>query len=195
MNDARSKIRDTIGEARQALAGMEGPAVEAIGSIAEAAIAVLKAGCTILVCGNGGSAADAQHIAAELVGRFRRKRPGLACVALTTDGSILTSVSNDLQFEQVFARQVEALGRSGDLLWAISTSGNSPDVLAAAKAARARGMKVVGMTGSAGGELAKLSDVCFQAPADRTDLVQLLHQVAYHAVCELVDQEFARGPE
>jgi D-sedoheptulose 7-phosphate isomerase len=146
----------------------------------------------VYVCGNGGSAADAQHIAGELAGRFRRDRPALACVALTTDTSVLTAVGNDFSYEQVFSRQVEALGRPGDVLWALSTSGNSPNVLAAARTAAGAGMKVVAMTGAAGGALGELADLCFRAPAERTDLVQQLHQLAYHVICEVIDEHFSK---
>jgi D-sedoheptulose 7-phosphate isomerase len=159
--------------------------------MAEALISAFGSGQAVYVCGNGGSAADAQHLAGELAGRFRRARKPLACVALTTDSSVLTAIGNDYSFEQVFSRQVEALGKPGDVLWALSTSGNSPNVLSAARAARAKGMRVLAMTGQSGGELAGLSDVCLRAPAQRADLIQQLHQLAYHIICELIDEHFA----
>lgn len=151
----------------------------------------LRAGGKVLICGNGGSAADAQHIAAELVGRFRRSRAALPAIALTTDTSTLTAVANDLAFEQVFARQVEALARRGDVLWGLSTSGQSPNVLAAARAARTCGCRVIGFTGAGGGALAELCDVVFRAPHAASDRIQEAHQLAYHYVCERVEAAWA----
>ncbi len=151
--------------------------------------AALKAGGRVLFCGNGGSAADAQHLAAELSGRFEMNRPAMAGLALTTDTSALTAIANDFGYESVFARQVEALGRPGDVLYAISTSGNSPNVLAAAKAARALGMSVVGVTGAGGGKLAGLSDVLLDVPAAKAARVQELHIAVGHMVCGIVEGE------
>ena len=186
------KIGEMIDDLVAAVARLDEPARETLEAIAGMLVATLEAGGRVYVCGNGGSAADAQHIAGELAGRFRRDRPALACVALTTDTSVLTAVGNDFSYEQVFSRQVEALGRPGDVLWALSTSGNSPNVLAAARTAAAAGMKVVAMTGAAGGALGELADLCFRAPAERTDLVQQLHQLAYHVICEVIDEHFSR---
>jgi len=175
-----------------AVARLDATARQTLDAIAGMLMEALESGGRVYVCGNGGSAADAQHIAGELAGRFRRDRPALACVALTTDTSVLTAVGNDFSYEQVFSRQVEALGRPGDVLWALSTSGNSPNVLAAARTAAAAGMKVVAMTGAAGGALGELADLCFRAPAERTDLVQQLHQLAYHVICEMIDEHFSK---
>ncbi|HET6427461.1 MAG TPA: SIS domain-containing protein [Phycisphaerae bacterium] len=180
-----------IKEAAGAIGRLDGAAVATIGRMADLLIATFDAGGRVYVCGNGGSAADAQHIAGELAGRFRRQRRPLPCVALSTDTSVLTSVANDYSYEDVFSRQVEALAASGDVLWALSTSGNSPNVLKAAAVARAAGAKVIAMTGSGGGALAEAADLCFRAPADRTDLIQLLHQLAYHIICELLDERFS----
>jgi D-sedoheptulose 7-phosphate isomerase len=141
-------------------------------------------GRTIFFCGNGGSAAEAQHFAAELVGRFRRDRPGLPAVALTTDSSILTSVGNDLGFQRVFARQVEALGRPGDLLVVLTTSGRSPNVLEAVRSARRRRMRVAGMTGAAGAAFARRCDVCLVVPTRDTPSIQEMHLVVGHLCCE-----------
>jgi len=188
-----SKIGRMIRESAEGIGRMDGRAREVIGRIARLLIEALEAGGKVYLCGNGGSAADAQHIAGELAGRFRRRRRALPGVALTTDTSVLTAVGNDYSYEQVFSRQIEALGSRADVLWALSTSGGSPNVLAAARAAREQGMRVIGMTGAAGGALADLADVCFRAPAERTDLVQQLHQMAYHIVCELIDEHFAEG--
>ncbi len=145
------------------------------------------AGQKILLCGNGGSAADAQHIAAELVGRFVGERAPLPAIALTVDTSILTAVANDYGFEQVFARQVSALGATGDVLVAISTSGKSPNVLAACRAARARGVRVVALTGESGGLLADLSDVCVRVPSRNTSRIQECHLTIGHLFCEVID--------
>ncbi len=186
------KIDKMIGEMVVAAGQIDETARAVIGSIAEVLIEAFSAGRRVYVCGNGGSAADAQHIAAELVGRFRRKdRKPLPCVALTTDTSILTALANDFGFEQVFSRQIEALGDKGDVLWALSTSGKSHNILAAAGSAKRIGMKVVAMTGGSGGDLAESADVCFKAPAERTDLIQQLHQLAYHIICELIDEHFS----
>ena len=186
------KVAGMVADLADALGRMDAAARKVLVAMARLMIAVLEAGGRVYVCGNGGSAADAQHIAGELAGRFRRRRRGLACAALTTDSSVLTAVGNDYAFEEVFARQVEALGAPGDVLWALSTSGRSPNVLAAARAARRRRMRVVAMTGSGGGALARSADLCFRAPAERTDLVQQLHQLGYHVICELIDEHFAR---
>lgn len=192
MGKVNAKVKEMIERLTAAVGRLDEPAVEAVGSAAEMLIEALDAGGRVYVCGNGGSAADAQHIAGELAGRFRRDRRPLACVALTTDTSVLTAVGNDFGFEHIFSRQVEALMGAADVLWALSTSGTSPNVLAAARAARDRGGRVLAMTGRAGGELAGLADVCFRAPADRTDLIQQIHQLAYHVICELLDEHFAR---
>ena len=148
----------------------------------------LSAGGKVLLCGNGGSAADAQHIASELVGCFRRGREAWPAIALTTDTSVLTSVGNDLGFDQVFARQVAALGRPGDVLVAISTSGASRNVLTAAKAARSRGLYVIGLTGGRQSPLADAADLCLSVPAEDTALVQQAHIAILHTVCDLVEQ-------
>lgn len=149
-------------------------------------------GRTIFFCGNGGSAAEAQHFAAELVGRFRRDRPGLPAVALTTDSSILTSVGNDLGFQRVFARQVEALGRPGDLLVVLTTSGRSPNVLEAVRAARRRGMRVAGMTGAGGAAFARRCDVCLVVPTRDTPSIQEMHLVVGHLCCERAEAAIGR---
>ena len=156
----------------------------------ETMVAALMNGGKILACGNGGSAGDAQHFAAELVGRFERERPGLAAIALTTDSSILTAVANDYDFSQVFVKQVQALGQPGDVLLAISTSGNSANVLAAIETAHAREMRVVALTGKDGGKMAKLlhhGDIEIRVPAERTARIQEVHLLAIHCLCDGID--------
>lgn len=153
--------------------------------------ASLKAGGKVLACGNGGSAADAQHFAAELVNRFERERPPLASIALTTDSSTLTSIANDYAYEQVFEKQLRALGRKGDVLLAISTSGKSASVVAAVRAARELGVRTVALTGNGGGPMAGLlaaEDVHICVPHTRTMRIQEVHLLVLHCLCDGIDQ-------
>lgn len=150
-------------------------------------LSALKAGRKILFCGNGGSAADSQHIAAELIGRFMRERRSLPAIALTTDTSILTAVANDYSYADIFARQVEGLGQKGDVLVAISTSGNSKNVLEAAKKAKAEELVVIGFTGADGGALKNLADICFCAQTKKTQHIQEVHITAFHSICEVIE--------
>lgn len=162
----------------------------ALAAIGAAVAAALRDGGKILICGNGGSAADSQAIATELMVRLTgdRERRALPAIALSTDTSLLTACSNDYSFDEVFARQVEGLGERGDVLWGISTSGNSKNVIRAFEVARARGLRRVLFTGEAGGKLAGLADLSFLAPARDTSRIQELHETAYHAVCFLVEE-------
>jgi D-sedoheptulose 7-phosphate isomerase len=167
----------------------ETPALRAVlAGAVEASLASLRAGGKLLFAGNGGSAADAQHWAAELVSRFQKERPGLAAIALTTDSSILTAIGNDYGFERVFARQVEALGAPGDVFVAISTSGRSANILRAVEAARARSLRVIGFTGEGGGDMAALCDFCLQVPSADTPRIQEGHSFLGHLLCALVEQ-------
>jgi D-sedoheptulose 7-phosphate isomerase len=159
-----------------------------IGRIAQAAEQALRDGGKILIAGNGGSAADAQHIAGEFLSRFMFDRNPLPAIALTTDSSVLTAIGNDYGFEQVFERQVRGLGRRGDLFLAISTSGRSPNIVAGLRAAREAGLVTVGFTGEAGGPMTDLCDICLCAPSASTPLIQQIHIVAAHAICGLVEQ-------
>ena len=150
----------------------------------------LKNGGKILACGNGGSAGDSQHFAAELIGRFERERAELAAIALTTDSSILTAVANDYSFDEIFSKQVRGLGKSGDILFAISTSGNSKNVVAAIEAAHLKGMHVVGMTGRNGGKIAGLlngSDVLLNVDSQVTTRIQEVHLLTLHCLCDAID--------
>jgi len=160
--------------------------------IAGAAFECLSGGGKILACGNGGSAAQAQHLAAELIGRFQDERRALAAVALCADTATLTSLANDYGYEHVFARQVEALAQAGDLLIAISTSGNSPNVLQAAVAARARKCAVIALTGAGGGKLAAQADVLLRAPADSVARIQEVHGLCIHALVEELESRLRR---
>jgi len=163
--------------------GQLGPVLEA----AQAIVDALRAGRKLLIFGNGGSAADAQHVAAELVGRFLRDRPAMAAIALTTDTSVLTSVANDYSFAHVFARQIEALGRAGDVACGISTSGMSANVEAAMHAARARGLKTMAFTGHDGGRVGQLADIHVNVPDDSAPRVQEVQRTLLHVMCELIE--------
>jgi D-sedoheptulose 7-phosphate isomerase len=162
-----------------------------VAAAGELITSALRRGRKVLILGNGGSAADAQHFAAELIGRFERERRALPSIALTTDTSILTALGNDYGLETIFARQVEGLGQQGDVLIAITTSGNSGNVLAAARCARDLGMATIGMTGESGGKLLPLVDLCLRVPSSRTARIQEVHAFLIHALCELVDADTA----
>lgn len=163
-------------------------------AIAEAIADAVRGGGKLLIAGNGGSAADAQHMAGEFLSRLKLERSPLPALALTTDTSVLTAIGNDFGFERIFERQVRGLGRKGDVLLAISTSGRSPNILEALGAAREIGMTTIGFTGTADTAIRALCDLTLTAPADETPLIQQLHITAAHAVCELVEQElFAPG--
>jgi D-sedoheptulose 7-phosphate isomerase len=149
----------------------------------------LKAGKKLLVFGNGGSASDAQHMSAELVGRFQRERAAMAAIALTTDTSILTSIANDYSYKQVFARQVEALGQPGDVAFGISTSGESPNVVMALQVAKARGMKTIALTGRDGGSVGRAADIHVNVPDQSTARVQEVHRTLIHVMCEVIEED------
>jgi D-sedoheptulose 7-phosphate isomerase len=153
----------------------------------------LDDGRRIYLLGNGGSAADAQHIAAELVGRFKRERRALPAIALTTDTSGLLSIGNDYGFNHVFARQLEALVQAGDVVWVLSTSGNSPNVIEAARVARNRQAQVVGFTGRSGGKLKPLCDYCLCVDHETSDRIQEMHQLSYHLICDFVERYFVEA--
>jgi phosphoheptose isomerase len=161
---------------------------ETIAAAARVIRAAFEAGGTLLVFGNGGSAADAQHLAAELVGRFQRERAAMPVLALTTDTSVLTSVANDYGYERVFARQVEALGRPGDVAMGITTSGASPNVLRALEAAAARGLRTIALTGRDGGTAGTLAEVHINVPSDSAARTQEVHRTIIHALCELLER-------
>lgn len=150
-------------------------------------ITALKAGNKIILAGNGGSAADAQHIAAELVGRFETERPGLPAITLTTNSSTVTAVANDYNYDNIFRRQVQALGQRGDVFIGISTSGNSPNVVAAIEQCKEKGITVIGLTGETGGKMQQLCDICVRVPSTNTARIQESHITIGHILCSLID--------
>lgn len=160
------------------------PVLDAAAAIVES----FRNGSTLLLFGNGGSASDAQHVAAEFVGRFQRERPALPSIALTSDTSVLTSVANDSGYDRVFVRQVEALGRPGDVAFGISTSGGSPNVLAALDAARSKGLKTIALTGNDGGDVGKAAAIHINVPARSTARVQEVHRTLLHIICDIVER-------
>jgi D-sedoheptulose 7-phosphate isomerase len=194
--DAVGAIRTTIAESVAVLEQMADAIAPAIVAAADLIAHALAHGGKLLICGNGGSAADAEHMAAELVGRFERERPGLAAIALTGNGPALTALANDYGWESAFSRQIEALAKPGDAVVAISTSGRSPNVVDAARRARELGLKVVALTGAEGGELALVADVCVRVPSSRVARIQEAHALAIHAICAVVDSVVGgTGPE
>ena len=185
-NRIRQQFADSISTKQAAVSAMTQPIAKGV----DAMVASLKAGGKIMACGNGGSAADSQHFAAELLNRFERERAPLAAIALTTDTSTLTSIANDYRYEEVFSKQVRALGKKGDVLLAISTSGNSPNVMEAMKVAQEIGITIVALTGKAGGKMAPLlrdGDVHLCVPADRTARIQEVHLLTLHCLCDGID--------
>jgi D-sedoheptulose 7-phosphate isomerase len=162
---------------------------ETVDAAAELLVEAIKAGCKPILCGNGGSAADSQHLAAELMGRFLRDRDPLPALALTTDTSALTAIANDYGYERVFERQLAGIGRSGDVLICLSTSGTSANVCNAARYAKANGIKVIALVGSSGGELAELADLAIKVPATRSDRIQEMHIALGHLLCGFVEAE------
>lgn len=191
-NGIRKQIKEAIEAHSKLITALERSGAERIAAAAEAIVKTLKSGGRVYICGNGGSAADAQHIASELVGRFNRERRALPAVALTTDTSAITSISNDYGYDKVFARQAEALVEDGDIFWAISTSGGSANVIVAAATAKAKGACVLAFTGKSPSKLEESADICFSTESDSTPRTQEIHQLAYHIICDLVEQSFCQ---
>ena len=186
----KQSFADSIRTKQQCVEQLAEPIARAADTISRA----LRNGAKVLSCGNGGSAGDAQHFSSEMLNRFEMERPGLAAVALTTDSSTLTSIANDYDYSRIFARQVEALGNSGDVLLAISTSGHSENVCQAVTAAHSRGMGVIALTGRNGGTMASQlhdSDVEIRVPAQTTARIQEVHLLVIHCLCDLIDQHIA----
>ena len=203
-DDLRAVVTDLVGKsdsARDAIESLQATFAEHVLVVAEAAAQLLpglaqcievtrqrlRAGNKILVCGNGGSAADAQHFVAELVGRYNKSRPALPAIVLGSDAATVTAVSNDFGFEQVFARQIDALARPGDVLIALSTSGNSPNVIHAATAARARGCTIIALTGRSGGRLVEHADIALRVPSEIVARIQEVHGLCLHALAQAID--------
>jgi len=184
-------VGEIIGTHKAMVAQLEQASVEVVVDIAAMITETFKAGGTLYLCGNGGSAADAQHIAGEMVGRFQCERRALPAVALSTDTSVLTCIANDYDYESVFARQAEALVNKGDLLWAISTSGTSANVIKAVDVAKGKGARIVAFTGRKNSTLESMAEACLCAEAKQTARSQEIHQLAYHIICDLVERSFA----
>jgi len=185
MQTVESELRESMAVYQ---AFLEKGGADLLREMARVIVAALRAGRRVYVCGNGGSAADAQHIAGELIGRFLQERAPLPCVALTTNTSILTALGNDYDFDIIFERQVNGLVEEGDILLALTTSGNSRNVLRAAAAATARGARVLGFSGHDGGKLLEAADLCLVAPSNRTPRIQELHIACAHVLCGLVER-------
>ncbi len=182
----QQQFHDSVKAKQQALDAMAAPIERAVRLMTQC----LQSGGKIMACGNGGSAADSQHFAAELLNRFEKERPPLAAIALTTDTSTLTSIANDYRYEDVFAKQIQALGKKGDVLLAISTSGNSPNVIEAIHVAHARGVRVVALTGRNGGKINALlspDDIHLCVPVERTARIQEVHLLTIHCLCDGID--------
>ena len=181
-------FNDSIATKQAALPALQ----QSIAQAAEQMIRCLLAGCKILSCGNGGSAGDAQHFSSEMLNRFEMERPGLPAIALTTDTSTITSIANDYHYDRIFSRQIEALGQNGDILLAISTSGNSNNVIKAVAAAHSRGMSVIALSGKNGGALVDAltaNDIELRVPSNATARIQETHLLIIHCLCDLIDQQ------
>jgi D-sedoheptulose 7-phosphate isomerase len=185
--ELKAQITEVIEAHGELVAQLQKRCVDTIADAANAIVNALKQDGTVYTCGNGGSAADAQHIASELTGKFERERQPLRAIALTTDSSVITSIANDYDYEHVFAKQVEALIREGDILWAFSTSGSSPNILAAVDLAKKKRACVLAFTGRPNSKLGKMADICLCANTLSTARSQEIHQVAYHIICGLVE--------
>jgi len=189
---SQTLITEALAGHSEAIKNLQGQ-VETLEQMAKLLTASLRAGGKVLLFGNGGSAADAQHIAGEFLGRFRRERPAFAAVALSTDTSTITAIGNDYSFERIFARQVEGLVRERDVAWALSTSGDSANVVLGLEAARQRGAKTLAFSGGQGGRMAAAADICLTVKGKQTARIQEAHQLAYHILCDLVEEALTEG--
>ena len=190
MADYKKFLAEQIEESRNVLEASK-QLGEVVSTAAMKCVESLKNGGTIFICGNGGSAADAQHIAAELINRYKFDRRPLACVALTTDSSNITAIGNDSSFEYIYSKQVEALARKGDVLISLSTSGNSKNILAAIHAAHKKGVYTIGLTGKTGGQMRDLVGTLINIPSNDTARIQESHHVVYHVMCDIIERECA----
>lgn len=186
-DELKVQITEVIKAHKELVAELQERCVDTITEAAKAIVNALRRNGTVYTCGNGGSAADAQHVASELTGKFERERQPLRAIALTTDTSVMTSIANDYGYELVFAKQVEALVREGDILWAFSTSGSSSNILAAVELANKKRACVLAFTGRPDSKLEKIADICLCANTPSTARSQEIHQVAYHIICGLVE--------
>ena len=193
MTDPTEHFRAVFDRAAAALSAVDRDYLVTVAAAAELLVDAFANGRRVFVFGNGGSAADAQHIAAELVGRFSQERPALPALALATNNALLTAWSNDKGYDDAFARELSALAQAGDVAWGISTSGNSPSVVRALRFARQAGMRTLGLTGEKGGEMRGYCDVLIAAPATDTPRIQELHVVTYHAICALLEERLFAG--
>jgi len=191
--NVNNKITQIIEAHNELVSKLQTSGLAAVVAAAEVITNALDKAGRVYICGNGGSAADAQHIAAEFVGKFERRRRALPAVALTTDTSVITSIANDDGYQNIFERQTEALVADGDIFWALSTSGTSENVLAAAKLAKHKGASILAFTGKKDTELEKLADICLCANSTSTARSQEIHQLAYHIICKLVEENFAES--
>jgi D-sedoheptulose 7-phosphate isomerase len=192
MDIVRKQIEDSLKVKKMVLD--DEALVKSVNEAANRCIRALKKGNKILIAGNGGSAADAQHIAGELVNRFGFERPGLAAIAITTDTSVITSISNDYGFSKVFARQIEAIGKKGDVFISLSTSGTSENILEAIKEAKRKGIINIGLTGKTGGKMAKLCDLVIKVPSADTPRIQEVHILISHIICSLIEDGIFKKP-
>ena len=192
MEDHIIKIFKESGHLKDVFVGEN---LEVIVSVVEGITAALKAGNKILLFGNGGSAADAQHLAAEFVNRFIIERPPLPAIALSTDTSIITSIGNDYDFSEIFSKQIRAIGQAGDVAWGISTSGSSPNIIKAIEVAKKIGMVTIGLTGKDGGQIAKMVDYSLNVSSNSTPRIQEVHITAGHVICEMIDFKLFQRPD
>ena len=190
---AKSAVSRNLSEHKQVVDLLEGACGETVEQIGDLLVDVLSNGGCIFWCGNGGSASDSQHLAAELVGRFKNNRQALRSVALNTDTSVITCVANDFSYDDIFSRQIEALGRKGDVLIGISTSGNSENILRAFKSAKDCGVKTVALLGKGGGKVAGMTDISLVVPSDSTARIQESHILIGHILCELIEEGMGIG--
>lgn len=186
----KEKVLGVIAEHNKAIQYFAAHGTDKVIEISQLIENTFNAGNCIYLCGNGGSMADCQHIAGEFVGKFRKVRQALPAIALSTDPSLTTCIGNDFSYEDIFSRQVEALGKTGDILWAFSTSGTSKNVISAVNAAKIKGMTVIGFTGKPESPLEQMSDIFLCANSDKTNHSQEVHELAYHIICELIDEKF-----
>ena len=190
MEKEKEKIAAVIEEHNRTIQHFAANGTDKVLEIAHLIENTFNSGGRIFLCGNGGSMADCQHIAGEFVGKFRKVRQPLPAIALSTDPALTTCIGNDFSYEDIFSRQVEALGTKGDILWAFSTSGTSKNVIAAVNTAKIHGMTIIGFTGKPKSTLEQLSDICLCANSNKTNHSQEVHELAYHIICELIDEKY-----